>query len=396
MSSDITAIVREKISQARRYMRDEGIDLWIVYASDHSDPVLPLIPGVGTVGPGAFLFGSEGTSVAVCSSIDAQDVVGTGLFDRVLEYGATAGISERLQEAVTSMPHGRIALNYSMEAHLCDGLTEGRYRSLMRIFTDLEGEAEFVSSDSFLTRVRSIKSPGEVDAIRRAIDTTQDIYAEVFGKLQVGQSEREIGAFFVEGMRSRNVVNGMDRQLSMPIVMKERFAHRGPGEARMEEGDLLIMDFSVDVDGYVSDIARTVYFLRKGETAAPPDVQNAFNAVHGAVSVALDTIKPGVPGHEVDAAARAFLIEKGYPEITHATGHQVGRATHDGGVLLGPKWERYGSAPLGKIEEGMVFTVEPTIVSEGEPSFIVEDICVVGKDGPELISTRQDELILIG
>ncbi len=395
MPDDGKNIVRDKIDQALSYMRDESVDLWIIYASDRSDPVLPLIPGVATVGPGAFLFAADGTRHAVCSAIDAQDIEESGLFDTVSSYVATESIETPLRAAVASTPHRRVALNVSQDSPLCDGLTEGRYRSLVAMLGGDAFDGEFVSSERFLTRVRSIKSEGEIAAIRRAIEVTCDIYDEVFARLHVGLTEYQIGAFFVEAMRRRGVVNGIDRSLSMPIVMKERFAHRAPGEAIVEAGDLLIMDFSVEVDEYVSDIARTVYFLRPGEGAPPEVVQTAFDAVHGAVTSAFRAIRPGVQGYEVDRAARNYLLGRGYPEITHATGHQVGRAVHDGGVLLGPQWARYGSAPNGVIEEGMVFTIEPTIIGEGRPSFIVEDICAVREDGAEFLSRRQDELILI-
>lgn len=388
------SINREKLDQASRELSNKGIDLWLIFTSEGSDPCLPLIPGVKTVGPGAFLIWAHGGRTAVCSSIDAQDVEESGLFDTILTYSASSGIDDVLRRAVETVPNARIAVNYSKESPLCDGLTEGRFRYL-RSLLGAEIADRFESSEDVLTRLRSIKSDGEIAAVKRAIEITLDIYEEVFASMHVGMSEIDVGQLFVEGMRSRGVVNGGDRRLSMPIVMKERFAHRGPGEAVIEPGDLLIMDFSVDYRGYVSDIARTVYFLRQSETAPPSEVQDAFHAVHGAVSAAIDAIRPGVVGFEVDAAARSYLTDRGYPEITHATGHQVGREAHDGGTLLGPRWDRYGRAPFGVIEEGMLFTVEPTIVREGEPSFIVEDIVRVTADGCELLSRRQNELITI-
>ena len=69
-------------------------------------------------------------------------------------------------------------------------------------------------------------------------------------------------------------------------------------------------------------------------------------------------LRPGVQGHEVDAAARASLVAAGYDEPMHALGHQLGRAAHDGGTLLAPLWDRYGDAPRGLVEEGHVFTLE--------------------------------------
>jgi len=385
-------INQQKMDQAVRYLQDNSIDLWLILTSEGSDPCLPLITGVKSVGPAAFLISKDGKKYAMCSGIDAQDIEESNLFDQVFKYPTELG--ETLQAFVTKHQPKKIALNYSRKENLADGLTTGRYRWLREVLKDCFS-GEFVSSESFLEKLRSIKTPMEIDRIKQAIVITQEIYDAVFGQLRAGMSEIEIGQLFVKELEKREVVNGVDRTLSMPIVMKERIAHRPPGEAIVAPGDLLIMDFSVDYDGYVSDIARTVYFLKPGETKAPAHIQAAFDAAHAAITAAGNALKPGVQGYEVDLVARNLLLKRGMPEITHATGHQIGRDVHDGGTLLGPRWERYGNAPYGLVEPGMVFTLEPTILPEDGPTFIVEENVLVTETGIEYLSVRQDELILI-
>ncbi|MGG4498539.1 M24 family metallopeptidase [Brevibacillus reuszeri] len=385
-------INQQKMEQAVQYLQDGDIDLWLILTSEGSDPCLPLVTGVKSVGPAAFIIGKDGQKYAMCSSIDAQDIEESGLFDQVLKYSTELG--QTLQALVGQLQPKTIALNYSRKENLADGLTTGRYRWLCDVLKDCF-IGQFVSSESFLEKLRSIKTALEVERIQQAIFITQDIYEEVFAQLKVGLSEIEIGQLFVRAMEKREVVNGVDRTLSMPIVMKERIAHRPPGEAIVEPGDLVIMDFSVDYEGYVSDIARTVYFLKPGEIKAPAHIQAAFEAAHAAITEAGNTLKPGVQGFEVDLVARNLLLDRGMPEITHATGHQIGRDVHDGGALLGPRWERYGNAPYGVIEAGMVFTLEPTILPEDGPTFIVEENVLVTETGIEYLTVRQDELILI-
>ncbi|WP_312117431.1 M24 family metallopeptidase [Brevibacillus reuszeri] len=385
-------INQQKMEQAVQYLQDGDIDLWLILTSEGSDPCLPLVTGVKSVGPAAFIIGKDGQKYAMCSSIDAQDIEESGLFDQVLKYSTELG--QTLQALVRQLQPKTIALNYSRKENLADGLTTGRYRWLCDVLKDCF-TGQFVSSESFLEKLRSIKTALEVERIKQAIFITQDIYEEVFAQLKVGLSEIEIGQLFVRAMEKREVVNGVDRTLSMPIVMKERIAHRPPGEAIVEPGDLVIMDFSVDYEGYVSDIARTVYFLKPGEIEAPAHIQAAFEAAHAAITAAGNTLKPGVQGFEVDLVARNLLLDRGMPEITHATGHQIGRDVHDGGALLGPRWERYGNAPYGVIKAGMVFTLEPTILPENGPTFIVEENVLVTETGIEYLTVRQDELILI-
>lgn len=385
-------IHQQKMEQAVRYLQEAAIDLWLILTSEGSDPCLPLITGVKSVGPAAFLICKDGKKVAMCSGIDAQDIEESGLFDQVLKYSTELG--QTLQAFVAEHQPKTIALNYSRKENLADGLTTGRYRWLRDVLKDCFS-GEFVSSERFLEKLRSIKTPLEIERIKQAIVVTQEIYDAIFAQLRAGMSEIEIGQLFVKEMEKREVVNGVDRTLSMPIVMKERIAHRPPGEAIVAPGDLVIMDFSVDVEGYVSDIARTVYFLKPGETKAPAPIQTAFDAAHAAITAAGEALKPGVQGYEVDLVARNLLLERGMPEITHATGHQIGRDVHDGGTLLGPRWERYGHAPYGLVEPGMVFTLEPTILPEDGPTFIVEENVLVTEAGIEYLTVRQDELILI-
>lgn len=91
--------------------------------------------------------------------------------------------------------------------------------------------------------------------MKKAIDLTLEIYENIFKQLKAGMSEKEMGQLFVEELEKRSLVNGIDRKLSMPVVMKDRIAHRGPSDRKVEKGDLVIFDFSVFYEGYNSDIA---------------------------------------------------------------------------------------------------------------------------------------------
>lgn len=384
-------IQRQKMSQALTYLKEHELDVWIIYTSEGSDPCIPLVTGVGTVGPGVFMITASGQKVAMCSPIDAQDIEESELFDRVIR---STDLAADLADYIRQINPSTIALNYSKEEHLADGLTVGRHRWLMKA---LHGafSGTYHSAEQVLNVLRSIKAPAEIEAIERAIDVTLTIYEEVYNELRPGMTEQQAGQLFVQAMKRHQVVNGIDRTLSMPIVMKENIAHRAPGDAVITPGDLVIFDFSVDVDGYVSDIARTVYFLKEDEVEAPPAIQQAFDAVHTAISKAAAQMKPGVQGFEVDAAARNHYVTNGYPEISHATGHQIGQAVHDGGGLLGPRWDRYGQAPYEELAPGMVFTIEPTLFMDDGIHFIVEENVVVTEDGIRYLSKRQDALILI-
>ena len=83
-----------------------------------------------------------------------------------------------------------------------------------------------------------------------------------------------------------------------------------------------------------------------------------------AIRLASELIKPGVRGYEIDEPVRNYVAEQGYTYY-HATGHQIGRMAHDGGLTLGPRNIRYGDRVMGELLPGMCFTLEPCIFDIG-------------------------------
>jgi len=96
-------------------------------------------------------------------------------------------------------------------------------------------------------------------------------------------------------------------------------------------------------------IQRTFDRAESGEEP-PVAVCEAFDAVRAAIDAGTAPVEPGIAGHEADAMARETLTDRGYEGYAHTLGHQVGRHAHDGGTLLGPRWERYGAVRSGRCE----------------------------------------------
>jgi Xaa-Pro aminopeptidase len=173
-------------------------------------------------------------------------------------------------------------------------------------------------------------------------------------------------------------------------------AHRVPNPKNiLQPGDILICDFSVRYKRYCSDIARSFYVMGSGETEIPEDVQKAFDTTVRAVSAAIEGIKAGMKGFEVDQIARRVIESGGYPTIRHATGHQLGMQVHDGGTSLSPNKEtRPASRGVIKLDE--VYAIEPTVIQDGGlPSFIVEEDIVVREHSVQVLSDRQTVLYRI-
>ncbi|HEY5669645.1 MAG TPA: M24 family metallopeptidase, partial [Anaerolineales bacterium] len=150
----------------------------------------------------------------------------------------------------------------------------------------------------------------------------------------------------------------------------------------------------VKKDDYCSDIQRLVYFLAPGEQKPPPEVQQGFAVVLRSTRAAINAMRPGITGKEVDAVARKIITDAGYPEFKHATGHHLGRLAHDGAGIIGPLWERYGDTPNFQLEAGQVYTIEPSLYLPGYGHMGIEEDVLVSENGAEYLTVPQRELIL--
>lgn len=132
-------------------LKELDIDLYVIITAEGCDPMTSFIPGVDTVGSGAFLFTKDGRKLATASSIDAQDVEESGLFDEVVRYKS---YDETLAKMVLELAPKRIALDYSEEVPFCDGLTMGKYEKFVE---SLNGHAfEECSADLFIPAVQEM------------------------------------------------------------------------------------------------------------------------------------------------------------------------------------------------------------------------------------------------
>jgi Xaa-Pro aminopeptidase len=140
---------------------------------------------------------------------------------------------------------------------------------------------------------------------------------------------------------------------------------------------------------------RTFYILEEGESAAPPEVQAGFDTIVRAIEESRQAMRPGIEGRAI-AVARGLISGAGYDELPHALGHQVGRYSHDGTAILGPAWEKYAQKPFQPLEEAMVFTIEPRLIVPERGVATIEEMVVVTRNGAELLSNPQTQLLLVG
>jgi Xaa-Pro aminopeptidase len=392
---DDNQLLNEKLEQATSILNEYNLDAWLTFARETvlmPDPALELILGLHVTWHSAFLISRTGQHIAIIGHFDAENVRNLGVYSQVIGYHQ--GIGEHLLAALDKLAPDSIAINYSQSDFAADGLTLGNYHTLLGYLQNTPYVDRLLSAERIIGSLRGRKTKTEIDRVKAAVETTEKLFNEVEEFVQLGMTQRQIADFVHGRIEAMELGYAWEEQYN-PIVTcgpNSPYGHVEPGDVPLEKGHTLHLDLGVQQDGYCSDMQRMWYILDDGETAAPDDVQHAFDAVYGAIKAAEAVLKPGVPGWKVDAASRKYVTEAGYPEYMHAVGHLLGRSAHDGATVLAPRWERYAGIADLPVEVGNIFTLELHVPVPNRGLMSLEEDVLVTENGVEYLSTPQTEL----
>ncbi len=394
-----TQLTQDKMDQAVRLLDELDLDAWLTFARESSqtpDPALDLIYPFGVTWPSAFLITRSGERIAILGRHDAPNAENLGAYSRIVPYDES--IQPALVQSLTELRPHSLAVNRSLNDSSSDGLTSGMQQILEGYLAQAGiSQDAVVSSESLLSSLRGRKSAYELGRIQAAIETTQRIFGEIGSQLHVGMTEVEVAELFHQAVLRLSLGYAWD-PMGNPLVNTgpdSSIGHTVPGSLKIEPGHLVHVDFGVKQDGFCSDLQRTWYILGPDESGVPEVVARAWEAARRALLAGAGLMRPGVQGWEVDAAARASLVEAGYPEYQHAFGHHLGRVAHDGGTVLGPRWDRYGQLPYGRLEAGNVFAIELGVEVEGFGPVYLEENVTVTAEGIAWLSQPQTEIWLL-
>jgi Xaa-Pro aminopeptidase len=391
-------ILKEKIDQAVKILNEKEIDMWLIFVRESSilhDPSLDIIVSGNYTWQSAFIINRDGETVAIVGSLEEDNIKRVGTFQNIITY--VKSIREVLNEYLKKKRPAHIAINYSKNSVLADGITHGMFNILKEHLDGSGFENKLVSSEDIISALRGRKSPAELSIMKEAIKETLKIFDETGKFIKPGVTEKEIAGFMKQKVEERGYKLAWEDD-HCPAVFTgpdAGGAHSGPTDNKVQKGHIVNIDFGIEYKDYCSDLQRMWYVLKDGEKEAPAEVQKGFEIIRDAIQMVADKLKPGVAGCDMDDIARNYITDKGYEEYPHGLGHQVGRNVHDGGSGLFPRWERYGDTPFMKVEEGQIFTIEPRLPVKDYGVSTLEEEVVVTKNGCEFISPPQKELMLI-
>ncbi len=260
-------------------------------------------------------------------------------------------------------------------------LTVAQLSAFKRRFSGIGFDSSNRFSD-YMKQMRIIKTDEEIACITKAQRIAEAAFTKLLSSMRVGQTEKQIAAA-LEFMMLNLGSDGVSFPTIAASGVNSACPHAVPTDKPVQEGDFLTLDFGATYKGYHSDMTRTVVFGKPTD-----EMKNIYNAVWGANTDAIKAIRADISCKLVDNVARSTLDAWGYEQyFTHGLGHGVGLEIHEGPSVS----NRSGTT----LREGMIITIEPGVYIPGKYGVRIEDMCVVTKDGCNIITETPKTLIYI-
>lgn len=242
-------------------------------------------------------------------------------------------------------------------------------------------KAELIPTENIVEELRLIKSVEELKKIKKAAAITDLAFLFILTKIKPGKSEKELALELEFFIRNRTA----DVSFSPIVAFNENAAipHYLPSTHKnLAANCLILIDMGAKFQNYCADLTRVVFL-------GTPDRKlfDVFETVKKAQELAINSLKIGLSGDQIDSIARGYIEKRSFPAYKHGLGHGVGLAIHE--------LPRLRPAIKDKLQENMVFTIEPGIYLEGKAGVRIEDLLVLRKNGPEVLSHASKEIIIL-
>jgi Xaa-Pro dipeptidase len=373
MASQAKPITHEEYLQrqenARRYMRDAGIDAIFVTGGTSLQYFTGAQWGLSER-MFALVLSAKGEPAWVAPAFEKGRALEQIKFGNDLRTWQEDESPYQLVASILKdrgMVSGKLGIEETVRFVFSDGIAKAAPALML------------TSADPVTARCRRVKSAHEIELIRLANQITLKAFEIALKSLKEGLTHNELAGKIAAAHQQLGARGGA----LVLFAAYSALPHGTVTPQRLQEGDIVLVDGGCSVENYSSDITRTTVFGK------PTDKQlKVFDIVKRAQGAALKTARPGVACEDVDAAARKVIVDAGYgPDykyFTHRVGHGIGMDGHEWTYLVGGN--------KTKIEAGMTFSDEPGIYIPGEFGVRCEDIMVVTEDGSELLTGQAPSL----
>lgn len=357
-----------RLCALRRAMADKKLDAFlIIHPTDLA--YFTEFDGEDSYG----LVTDKGLTILTDFRFDEQAQIEAPWFKRIIRKGT---MSEALSNALAKAKVRRIGFEAN---HLTVGALQGIEKSLAeRKLRD----AKLLPVSGITADIRKIKDAHEIGLIRQAVKIAEDSFDALRQKLKPGITENQLTGLLDLEVRSRGG-SGMGFPSIVCVGENASLCHYRPGEVPVRDGAVLLIDWGVAYKGYTSDMTRTLLIGK-----VSPRMRQIYQIVLDAQQAAIDRIRPGVTGKEIDLAARNLIKKAGFGKyFGHSIGHGIGRLVHESPFMRSTK-----GAVVEELKAGMIITVEPGIYLPGEGGVRIEDDVLVTPTGHEVLSAMPRDI----
>ncbi len=264
------------------------------------------------------------------------------------------------------------------------GIEEGNmtYEFYKKLCENVDAK-DVVSQEGSIEKVRIIKDEAECKTLQKAAAIAEQGLAHILKFIKEGQTELEVALELEFFLRTKGGAHGLSFESIIVSGINSSLPHGDPTDKKIQVGDMITMDFGVLLDGYCSDMTRTVALGKVDD-----EQRKVYETVKKAQHESLMAVKAGMIGKDVDKIARDIIAEAGYGDyFGHGLGHGVGVEIHEAPTL--------NSRSNDVLEENMLVTVEPGIYLPGKFGVRIEDLAIVKKDGIINLCESSKELIIL-
>ena len=260
-------------------------------------------------------------------------------------------------------------------------MTVSTYNSLKGVLKNISISTDS-TLDTLINSLRSIKTVGEVESIIKAQRIAEAAFQHILKFIKVGVTEKEI-ALELDFFMLRNGGEGLSFETIAVSGKNSSMPHGVPSDKKIENGDFITLDFGTIINGYHSDMTRTI-----AVGFATDEMKNVYDTVLNAQNNCLNNISAGVSCKDGDEFARSVIRESGFGQyFTHSTGHGVGVEIHE--------YPNLSPASDSILQVGNIVTVEPGIYIPEKFGVRIEDMALITETGCQNLTTTPKELIIL-